>query len=84
MDATGHSALELLNFSGETSPHPTCVTALGGLQTVFTNTRSVCFAVLIKCHFKLFLFLLLQQLQMGDELFPKHCAGDAVTQEWVN
>lgn len=83
MDATGHSALALLYFRWETSLHPICITVIQCLKTIFANIWCVCFAVLIKFHFKFLLFLFSQQFQMGVEIFLKYCAADVVTQEWV-
>lgn len=49
--------LELLYFTWETSPHPICITVIQGCKTIFTNIQYVCFAILIKFHFNLFLLL---------------------------
>jgi len=59
------------------------LTVIQRLKAIFTNMQYVCFAVLIKFHFKRSLLLFSQQFQMGDEIFLKYCAADVVTQEWV-
>lgn len=77
------SALVLLYFSWEISPHPIHITVIQHLKTIFANIQYVYFVILIKFHFKLFLLLFAQQFQMRDEIFLKYCAADVVTREKV-